>query len=97
MILLTAAAVLLYPVAADDQRLLEDGTIVSQDARTAMQSDAATILCMDLPEDASSHRRACLTRDEWRHTLALAAQDAAQRESVLARERARTNAEIYLR
>ncbi|RIV88945.1 hypothetical protein [Aurantiacibacter zhengii] len=98
MILLAAlATVVLYPVAGDDTRLQDEGTIISPDAVEAIETGSDTVLCMDLPEDASSHDRACLTRAEWDTTLELAEADAAQRDSVQARERALTNAYIYLR
>ncbi len=98
MILIAAlATVVLYPVAGNDARLPDEGTIVSPSAAEAIETGSGTVLCMDLPEDASSHDRACLTRAEWDTTLELAEADAAQRDSVQARERAQTNADIYLR
>jgi|GEM_PF-2957537 len=98
MLLLAAAtAALLYPVAVDDERLRQDGTLISETAQAAMQAGEPPIYCMDLPERAASHERACLTRAEWSEVLQLAEEDAAHQSSVRQRERAIMLAEIYLR
>lgn len=98
MILLAAtASIFLYPVTGEDPRLSEEGTIVSADAEAALEAGTRPVLCLDLPEGASSHERACLTREEWEATLELAEADASYRSSVLARERALTNADVYMR
>lgn len=94
---MTTAAALLYPVTVDDARLREEGTIVSEAAHAAIQSNELTIYCLDLPESAGSHTRACLTREEWDDALQLAERDAAHQDSVRARDRAIALADIYLR
>lgn len=89
------AAAMLYPVAVDDARLFEEGTVVSETAQAAMQDGEPPIFCMDLPERAGSHTRACLTRAEWGHALNLAEEDAAARESAAWRQRHIGLAEWY--
>lgn len=90
-----ASAAVLYPVAVDDARLLEPGTVVSETAQTAMQEGEPPIYCMDLPEGSASHQRACLTREEWDRALNLAQDDAAARNSADRRQRAMFIAEYY--
>ena len=66
MSLFLSAALALVPVAADDARLSQPDTFVSEAARAAIEADPATTLrCLDLTETKNVRQDVCLTAGEW--------------------------------
>ena len=88
----------LYAVEFNDPILRDAETFVSEAARAVVADGGeGTIYCLDLPERSASHARACLVYDEWQRVFDLAADDASDRASMQARDRAIALASWYSR
>ena len=88
----------LYAVELNDPVLRDSETFVSGAARATVAAGGdERIYCLDLPERSASHARACLVYEEWQRVFDLAAEDASDRISVQARDRAIALASWYSR
>lgn len=86
-LMFVSAAALVYPVASNDTRLLDEATYVSEAASQVIAGDGAPkVHCLDIPKRMASHERVCLTGPEWQRVFdkALRNQSIARRETAIA-------------